>query len=117
MSKAPDFSRHPQVEPEQVVEKKIVFKIVEDSFDKAFRESKQADSEKPAWVDCYLKVGLFCGWTWNEFRETPYTVIKAIDKEIDNRLKNILSPGSFLSWQQIAVNVAIAKAFGSKDDD
>lgn len=120
MSKPPDFSRHPQVEPEVAVKKpKILFKIVEDKFDQAWREDNCVISEdKPMWIDLYMKVGLYCGWSWKQFKETPYPVIKYINKEIDRKLKAATgSGGSFLNWNQLAFSIAIYRAFGGGKED
>lgn len=117
MSKAPNFSRHDNVEEEQVVDKpRIIFTIKEDSFDKAWNES-QCIEEKPLWIDLYMKVGLFCGWSWKEFKETPYPVIKYINKDIDNKLGKALAPGTFFSWPMLFVSLAIARCFGGAKDD
>lgn len=42
-------------------------------------------------IALYLKVGLFCGWDWRAFTETPLIVREAISLEIDNRLKPYLA--------------------------
>lgn len=111
MSKAPDFARHEQVQPEQVTEHKILFKITEDTFDKAYRESNGTIEDKPLWIDLYMKVGLFCGWSWEDFKNTPYAVIKYINTEIDSRLKKATFKGNFLTWDQLSIQIALARAF------
>lgn len=111
----PDFSRHSQVGPEQEVTKpKIIIKITEDAFDKAFRESKEIREDKPAWIDLYLKVGLYCHWSWKEFKETPYEVIKYINSDIDSKMKTCLE-GTLVSWEHIYIMLALNKLFGKKD--
>ena len=38
-------------------------------------------------IALYLKVGLFCGWDWESYINTPLWVIDSISEEIDKRLK------------------------------
>ena len=108
----PDFTRHSNVQEEQVLEQGTLFKAVDmDAFDKAYAESKKITTDA-RWVPLYLKVGLFCNWSYKEFMETPYEVIKAINSHIDTKLENIEMQDTFLSWQHIFVTLAIAKCFG-----
>lgn len=110
--KAPDFSRHPNVEPEYTVAKKVIFKAKEmDAFDKAYAETKTI-SEDELWVGLYMKVGMFCGWSYREFQETPYHIIKAINKHIDEKMDKFDSAQDFLSWRVIETAQAISKCFG-----
>ena len=112
INSTPDITRHPQVGGEQVIEKKSLFHNLEmDSFDKAYAESKKI-TEDVIWLPLYLKVGLFCGWTYTEFMDQPYNIIKAINAEIDRRLENLDDKNSFLHWHQIYVALGIAKVFG-----
>ena len=111
---APDITRHPQVGKEQVLETKTLFRnkhLEMDAFDKAYAESKKI-TEDLVWLPLYLKVGLFCGWTYTEFMDQPYNIIKGINKEIDDRLENLEDKGGFLNWMQISVALAITKCFG-----
>lgn len=79
-------------------------------------------------VALYLKVGLFCGWSWQEFHDTPLWVTDEISKEIDRRLKPYLdsmakssSGGSSkaimpLDFNHLSILLALATAFGGGSD-
>lgn len=63
----------------------------------------------------YMKVGLFFGWSWKEFEETPLPVVEELSDRIDHRMRNFNSD-LFLNWQAMAFFQAIAKAFGGKSE-
>ncbi len=71
----------------------MVFEPYDDDFSDSIPEESILDEESllPAdiayEVSLYLKVGLFCGWSWQEFQDTPILIREAISMEIDNRLK------------------------------
>lgn len=62
-------------------------------------------------VDLYLKVGLFCGWSWQEFCQTPLPVIHTLSREIDFRIRN--SENVLLNWTGQAVLQAISMILNS----
>ena len=64
-------------------------------------------------IQMYMKVGLYCNWSWKDFCETPYPVIKYISDEMDFRLEH--SDSSIFSWQMLAFFLAVSRLFsGSK---
>lgn len=107
----PNFARHSNVSAEQVVNQRTLFKVEEDAFDKAYAESGSIEETDP-WISLYMKVGLYCGWSWQEFKDTPYPVIKGINAQIDNKLDNIDNPQTFLNWHVLYTALAISKCFG-----
>ena len=92
-------------------------------------EAEKSDlSEKEQYdIQEYLKVGLFCGWNWNEYLDTPPWVIEAISKEIDKRLaqynkskgigvddgKPKLMP---LNFMHLSLLLALSSLFGSEGE-
>jgi hypothetical protein len=65
----------------------------------------------------YLKVGLFCGWSWQEYMATPNSVIKRISEEIDFRLEN--PEATSLNWYSCGTSQALCQivnaVFGKKE--
>ena len=68
-------------------------------------------------IALYMKVGLFFGWSWQEFLATPVPVTKRLGEEIDFRLENLDSDQIFLNYDCISMLLAIAKAFGGKKEE
>ena len=66
-------------------------------------------------IQLYLKVGLYCNWSWQEFCETPYPVIKYISDEMDFRLEH--HDTNIFNWQMLAFLLAIRRAFGGKEQN
>lgn len=62
-------------------------------------------------IALYMKVGLFFGWSWQDFEATPLPVTERLSEEIDFRLENADSD-ICLNWNGLAFFLAIAKAFG-----
>ena len=81
------------------------------------------DDRKRYKVEEYLKVGLFCGWSWREFEETPLWVRKYISNSLDEKLSQYLPQDSQggesgpppISWFHIALLLSLSSLFGGKD--
>ena len=96
------------MDKEQILERRTVFSTQQmDSFDLAYAESQKI-TEDAVWVPLYMKVGLWCGWSYNEFMETDYTVIKNINNYIDKKLEN--AGEHPVHWMQLFAYLAISKA-------
>lgn len=68
-------------------------------------------------VALYMKVGLFFGWSWQDFDKTDILVTKRLAEEIDFRLMNLDSEQMFINYDSIGMLMAIAKAFGGKKSE
>ena len=113
--KAPDFSRHPNVGPEQVISSQTLFKA-QDTFDQAYAEELEKEEADP-WVNLYCKVGTFYGWSWKQFYyETPYRVIKILNAKIDRKLEKIDESSTWLNYRMLETALAISRCFGGGDD-
>lgn len=70
------------------------------------------------WVDLYLKVGLFCKISPNEFLDTPKWFVDAISDEIDRRFRSN-SPGNKevepINYEHAALILALAALFAGGD--
>lgn len=75
-----------------------------------FYEEEKLDALWEAKVAYYLKVGLFFGWSWQEFEATPFPVVKRLSEEIDFRLEHMDS--NLIDWKCLSTLLAISKAFG-----
>ena len=75
------------------------------------RQQELAESFDDLFVKWYMKTGLFCKMTCNEFLDQPYWMMKAITKEIDRRLDD--HKHEILNYEHLAVLLGLARAFGS----
>jgi hypothetical protein len=118
---APDFSKFPNVEKEQVVAQRPLFRIVEDGFEVSARAEAtkhDIDDELSPWLNLYDRVGGYYGWGWKQFYyETPYWVIKGLLKKISAKINKLEDGKSFLRWQSVDVAIGIARALGGKSED
>ncbi len=93
---------------------------VGDSFDYFYQQGKQKEAEERTHLDylieLYKKVGSFYNWSYNEFMETPFEVIKKLNDDIDKKIDQINNGNvGFVSYPQLFVALGIALAFGGKD--
>mgnify|MGYP001588489567 CR=1 FL=1 len=95
--------------PEAFVEKE------EESSKVALVKEYSLDPFDEYYAETYLRVGLFCGWNWNEFMETPQWVVDYIDGEIVRRFStndpknNKPEP---LNYFHSALILALGRLFG-----
>lgn len=74
-------------------------------------------------VQEYLKVGLYCNWSWEEFENTPPWVRAYISRDIDQRLSSYaaksgveIEPGPMpLNYFHLALLLALAAMFSGDD--
>jgi hypothetical protein len=60
----------------------------------------------------YDKVGSFYGWDYVSFLDTEYEIVMKLNEILDRKLEDI--ENGFLSWEQLFVQLAIARALGGK---
>lgn len=107
-TKAPDFTRHPQVSKEQVISKETLFKAP---------PPPEEENKRSPWTLLYDKVGSYYGWDFPTFYfKTPYWAIKELASVIDEKLEALDDEGKFLRWHSIDTAIGIARCLGGKDD-
>lgn len=81
-----------------------------DSFEAAAAEQAEAYTYEDYLVDLYMKVGLFCHWSWNQFEDTPTWAVQKINSRIDKKIEE----EQIINYDHLILLLVLSKAFGGK---
>lgn len=81
-----------------------------DSFEAAAEAQKEEYTYDDYLVDLYIKVGLFCNWSWQDFENTEIKVVQKINSRIDKKIDE----EQIINYQHLVLLLVMSKVLGGK---